>query len=71
MPAASMRAVSGGKHLPNLRMIKVKKILNKQNPHYGCRRGVSKHCIILFFENMVPNLILDVFSPAKNKTVLI
>ena len=41
------------------------------NPTKRLPANVSKHCIIQFFENMVPNLILDVFSPAKNKTVLI
>jgi hypothetical protein len=41
------------------------------NPTRRLPANVSKHCIIQFFENMVPDSTLDVFSPAKNKTVII
>ena len=44
---------------------------HKVNPTMRLPANVSKHCIIKFFENMVPDSTPDDFSPAKNKTVLI
>ena len=44
---------------------------HQANPTIRLPASVSKHCIIQFFETMVSNSTVAVFSPAKNKTVLI